>query len=86
MSYHPKVLILIDPTKGLDNEGRKQILELLVGISNRGGAIILISSNIYEILQISNRVFLYSDRTITGMINENDLKYKEKLEVFNNQM
>lgn len=86
MSYNPKVLILIDPTKGLDNEGRKQILELLVGISNRGGAIILISSNIYEILQISNRVFLYSDRTITGMINENDLKYKEKLEVFNNQM
>lgn len=86
MSFNPKVIILIDPTKGLDNESRKQILELLIGFSNRGGAIILISSNIYEILQISNRVFLYSDRTITGMINENDLKYKEQLEVFNNQI
>ncbi len=86
MSFNPKVMILIDPTKGLDNVSRKQILELLVGFSNRGGAIILISSNIYEILQISNRVFLYSDRTITGMINENDLNYKEQLEIFNNQM
>lgn len=86
MSFNPKVIILIDPTKGLDNESRKQILELLVGFSNRGGAVILISSNIYEILQISNRVFLYSDQTITGMIDENDLKYKEQLEVFNNQI
>jgi ABC-type sugar transport system ATPase subunit len=79
-------MILIDPTKGLDNESRKQILELLVRFSYRGGAIILISSNIYEILQISNRVFLYSDHTITGMINENDLKYKEQLSVIENLM
>jgi ribose transport system ATP-binding protein len=86
MSFNPKVMILIDPTKGLDNESRKQILELLVRFSYRGGAIILISSNIYEILQISNRVFLYSDHTITGMINENDLKYKEQLSVIENLM
>jgi ABC-type sugar transport system ATPase subunit len=84
MSYHPKVLILVDPTKGLDNKSRKQILELLVGFSNSGISIILISSNIHEILQISNRVLLFSENTITGIINESELELKDQIDLFNN--
>ena len=84
MSFMPKVLILIDPTKGLDNATRKQILELLVSFSNRGVSIILISSNINEMLQISNKILLFSHNTIVGIINENELELKDQLEIFNN--
>ena len=84
MSIFPKVLILIDPTKGLDNNSRKQILELLVSFSNRGGSIILISSNVHEILQVSNRCLLFSNHTITGVIDESELEFKDQLDIFNN--
>ena len=84
MSYNPKVLILIEPTKGLDNMSRKQILELLVTFSNRGVSIILISSNIHEMLQISNKIMLFSNNTITGIIDENELELRDQLDIFNN--
>ncbi len=84
MSVLPKVLILIEPTKGMDKTSRKQILELLVSFSNRGVAIILISSNVHEILQISNRFLLFSNQTITGIIDESELEFKDQLDIFNN--
>lgn len=84
MCLFPKVLILIDPTKGLDTLSRKQILELLVSFSNRGVSIILISSNIHEIMQISHRILVFSNNTITGVINENDLKFKDQLDIKQN--
>jgi len=84
MSCHPKVLILIDPTKGLENKSRRQIMEMLVAFSNRGVSIILISSNIHEILQISNRIMLFSQNTITGIINENELELKDQMDIFSN--
>lgn len=84
MCSFPKVLILVDPTKGLDNTSRKQILELLVSFSNRGVSIILISSNINEIMQISNRVLLFSNDTITGEINERDLEFNYQLNIQHN--
>lgn len=81
MCSFPKVLILIDPTKGLDDLSRKQILELLVSFSNRGVSIILISSNVREILQISNKVLLFSNNTITGEINESELEFKDQFDI-----
>ncbi len=84
MCSFPKVLILIDPTKGLDNASRKQILELLVSFSNRGVSIILISSNIHEMMQISNRILVFGNNTITGEINENELEFKDQLDIQHN--
>jgi ribose transport system ATP-binding protein len=81
MCSFPKILILVDPTKGLDDISRQQILELLVSFSNRGVSIILISSNIHEILQISNRVLLFRNNTITGVINEGELEYKDQFDI-----
>ena len=75
LSCNPKVLILVDVTKGLNNINRKQVLELLISFANRGLSIILISSNVYEILQVSNRILFYGEHTITGEINNNKLKY-----------
>jgi ABC-type sugar transport system ATPase subunit len=84
MCSFPKVLILVDPTKGLDAASRKQILELLVSFSNRGVSIILISSNIQEILQVSNRILLFSNNTITGVINESELEFKDQFDIQHN--
>lgn len=86
MCSFPKVLILVDPTKGLDETSRKQILELLVSFSNRGVSIILISSNVQEILQISHRILLFSSNTITGVINEGELEFQGQFDIQHNLM
>ncbi len=84
MCLFPKVLILVDPTKGLDNVSRKQILELLVSFSNRGVSIILISSNVHEMMKVSHRILVFSNNTITGEINENELVFKDQLGIQHN--
>ncbi len=77
VSINPKVLILIDATKGLNAQAKKQILELLLSLAQRGMSIILISSNVYEMLQISDRVLIFGENVITGEINKDELKYGE---------
>jgi len=81
ISCNPDVLILIDPTKGLENESKKQILELLVSFSDRGIAILLISSNLHEILQVSHRVWLFSNGTITGCIDRDMIESREQMNI-----
>jgi ABC-type sugar transport system ATPase subunit len=54
----PKVLIADEPTRGVDVGAKRQIHELIVGLAGRGMAVILISSEIEEVLGLSHRVLV----------------------------
>lgn len=57
----PRLLILDEPTRGVDIETRASIYKALRGIAADGAAIILISSDFEELLGISNRITVISD-------------------------
>lgn len=62
----PRILILDEPTRGIDVGAKYEIYLLMKDIVEKGGSIILISSELPEVLNLSNRVLTISDGKITG--------------------
>jgi ribose transport system ATP-binding protein len=66
LEIKPKILILDEPTKGVDVGAKYEIYLLMKTIVEEGGSIILISSELPEVLNMSNRVITICDGRITG--------------------
>ncbi len=62
----PELLILDEPTRGVDVGAKKEIYELIVKLAHRGVGIMLISSEMEEILGLSHRVLVMHDNAIQG--------------------
>jgi len=66
LELEPKILILDEPTRGIDVGAKYEIYVLMNKIVSEGGAIIMISSELPEVLNISNRVLTICEGRITG--------------------
>jgi ribose transport system ATP-binding protein len=66
LEIKPRILILDEPTKGVDVGAKYEIYLLMKKIVEEGGSIILISSELPEVLHMSNRVVTICDGRING--------------------
>ena len=64
----PKVLILDEPTRGIDVGAKAAIYDIMVKLTEQGIGIIMISSEMPELIGMSNRVVVMSGGHITGEI------------------
>jgi len=77
----PKVLIIDEPTRGIDVGAKKEIYDVLNELKSSGKAIIMISSDMPEVLGISDRIIVMHEGKISGEIprkeatQENIMKY-----------
>lgn len=73
--HNPSLLILDEPTNGLDPEGIKEMRELLVGLANKEKMAILISShNLAELDNLCNKVCIIKNGEIIETNNISDIK------------
>ena len=69
---HPTVLFLDEPTRGIDVGAKAEIHALTAKLADEGVAIVLVSSELPEILGMSDRVLVLHEGKITGeFVNEN---------------
>lgn len=68
----PKILILDEPTRGIDVGAKAEIYRLISELANRGVAIIMVSSELPEILGMSDRVMVMHEGRITGILDKED--------------
>ncbi len=66
MEINPKILILDEPTRGIDVGAKYEIYLLMNKIVEEGGSVIMISSELPEVLNMSHRVLTVCDGRITG--------------------
>ena len=66
MYAQPKVLILDEPTRGIDVGAKYEIYSLMNRLVEEGMSIIMISSELPEVLGMSDRLYVMSEGTITG--------------------
>ena len=66
LEMKPRILVLDEPTKGIDVGAKYEIYLLMKKIVEDGGSIILISSELPEVLHMSNRVHTISDGRVNG--------------------
>ncbi len=66
----PKVLILDEPTRGVDIGAKKEIYSIINDLAARGVAIIMVSSELPEVLGMSDRVMVVHEGKIGGFIDK----------------
>jgi ABC-type sugar transport system ATPase subunit len=79
LSYNPRVLIIDEPTNGIDIGAKSEIHQLLKNLAEQGMGIIVISSEIPEILAISDRILIMRRGRIVCELNGNRYTQKDIL-------
>jgi ribose transport system ATP-binding protein len=68
LAMRPNVLILDEPTRGIDVGAKAEIYHNMARLAEEGIAIIMVSSDMEEILGVSDRVVVMHERRITGIL------------------
>jgi ribose transport system ATP-binding protein len=76
LALGPKVLIVDEPTRGIDVGAKAEIYTLLRGLAQAGVVIVMISSDMEEILNMSDRVAVMHEGAITGTLARADCTEK----------
>lgn len=66
------ILIFDEPTRGIDVGAKEEIYKLLRDLSSQGKSIIMISSELPEILRMSDRIVVMCEGRVTGVLNNKD--------------
>ena len=64
----PKVLIFDEPTRGVDVGAKTEIYELMRGLADSGVAILMISSDLEEVIGVSDRMAVMHEGAIAGIL------------------
>lgn len=68
----PKILILDEPTRGVDIGAKKEIYDVINQLAAKGVAVIMVSSELPEVLGMSDRIMVVHEGTVTGIIDAAD--------------
>ena len=69
LNVDPDILILDEPTRGIDVNAKHEIYELIRRLADSGKAIILISSELPEVLKMSDRILIMYEGRMTGELD-----------------
>lgn len=69
MATDPEVLILDEPTRGIDVGAKAEIQRLMLEMCGEGVSVIFISSELDEIIRCSNRIVVMCDREKVGEVD-----------------
>ena len=78
---NPKILILDEPTRGIDVGAKYEIYCIIADLAKQGKSIIMISSEMSEIIGMSNRVMVMCDGRVTGFIDGKDATQENIMEL-----
>lgn len=73
LSREPKVIILDEPTRGIDVGSKAEIYEIINNLAGKGAAVILVSSDLPEIINMCDRVYVMAEGRITGELNADEI-------------
>ena len=76
---NPKILILDEPTRGIDVGAKYEIYKLMNSLANQGVAIIMVSSELPEVLGMSDRILVMHEGRCTGIIDNDDKATQERI-------
>ncbi|WP_176053190.1 sugar ABC transporter ATP-binding protein [Paraburkholderia caribensis] len=68
LSTKPKLLICDEPTRGIDEGAKQEIYSLLDGFVRDGGAVLMVSSEAPEVLQLSDRIAIFKKGRLSQML------------------
>ncbi|WP_442504266.1 sugar ABC transporter ATP-binding protein [Marinivivus vitaminiproducens] len=70
LSMRPRLIIFDEPTRGIDVGAKAEIYGLIRGLADHGVAILLISSDMEEVIGVSDRIAVMHEGAISGVLDE----------------
>ncbi len=77
---NPDILLLDEPTRGIDVGAKYEIYQLIINLAEEGKSIIVVSSEMPELLGITNRIMVMSNGFVSGIVNTDETT---QTEIFN---
>jgi AI-2 transport system ATP-binding protein len=77
LACNPKIIILDEPTRGIDAKARLEVYEAIEKMKGEGLAILMISSDIEEIVQFSNRVYVMRNGQFVSHLEKEQMSVGE---------
>jgi len=77
----PEILMLDEPTRGIDVGAKYEIYQLIIDLAKRGKGVIFVSSEMPELLGISDRIMVMSNGKVGGIVNTKDTNQEEILKL-----
>ena len=79
LATEPQVLILDEPTRGIDVGAKAEIQKLTLSLCESDMSLVFISSEIDEVMRVSNRIIVMRDRKKVGEIDSRDFSQEKIL-------
>ena len=73
----PEVLLLDEPTRGIDVGAKYEIYQLIIDLANKGKCVIVVSSEMPELLGICDRILVMSGGRLAGEVNASETTQEE---------
>lgn len=72
LGIHPQLLILDEPTRGVDVGAKKEIYSIMNKLTEQGDAVIMVSSELPEVLGMSDRVLVIHEGKVGGILGKDE--------------
>jgi ribose transport system ATP-binding protein len=72
LARKPQVVVLDEPTRGIDVGARSSIYDLIIDLAREGVAVIVVSSDLEEVLGVSSRILVMAQGRQAGILNRDD--------------
>ncbi len=79
LERQPDLFLMDEPTRGIDIMAKYQVYELMIRLANEGKSIIMVSSEMPEILGVTNRIVVMSNYRVAGIVNTKETNQEELL-------
>ncbi len=79
LERYPQVFLMDEPTRGIDVGAKYEIYELIINMAKRGTTVIVVSSEMPEILGITNRIGVMSNGHLSGIVETKETNQEELL-------
>lgn len=81
LANQPEILILDEPTRGIDVGAKFEIYTLMIELAKQGKSIIMISSEMSELLGMSDRILVMCEGRVSGIVDTKNSNQKQILEL-----
>ena len=77
----PKVLIVDEPTRGIDVGAKYEIYELMNGLCEEGKCVIMVTSDMEELLGMSDRIVVFGEKCLAGELTKDEFSQERILDL-----
>ena len=73
LAADPKVLLLNDPTRGVDLNAKRDLYRLLTGLAAEGVAVVMLSTEVDELIELMDRVLVFREGSVFAQFDGHEL-------------